>query len=237
MKRYLPLFLVAIPALLAGAVTVSAQGGGSVETGKKMFHDTGEDLDYPSCAHCHATVDVKDEAEKTGHIKPAFPVFNTAHRGGWKNKPVTKGPKTAGDAGNICVVAFQKRGKKLPAGQVAHLNAYLQSVSPGKDVKPRKINYAPKIPASLDGGDKAAGEKKVQMYCGGCHGQSDDHLQSALKAGRYKKSKVAMKVRGWIKDKKTGKPRFKANNGMMSFFAKDRLPDKDLLDILAYLGK
>ena len=81
------------------------------------------------------------------------------------------------------------------------------------------------------------GQKKVQTYCGGCHGKSDDHLQSQLRAGRYNKQKVAMKVRGWIKDKKTGKPRFKANNGMMSFFAKDRLPDKDLLDILAYLGK
>ena len=91
------------------------------------------------------------------------------------------------------------------------------------------------LPEGLEGGDKQAGKRNVQTYCGGCHGKSDDHLQSELKPGKRPRIKVAMKVRGWVKKK--GKLRFKANNGMMSFFAKNRLPDKDLLDILAYLGK
>ena len=105
-------------------------------------------------------------------------------------------------------------------------------------MKPRKIGYAPKLPASLDGGDKARGKAKVQLHCGGCHGDSDDHIQFTLKAGKRRKMKVAMKVRGWVKDKKAKSGmRFKANAGMMSFFAKDRIPDADLLDILAYLGK
>ncbi len=38
--------------------------------------------------------------------------------------------------------------------------------------------------------------------------------------------KIAMKVRGWIKENGM---RFKANNGMMSCFAKDRLPGSDRL--------
>jgi len=226
------LLLLVLVALLTAALTVSAQGGGSAEAGKKLFYDTGEDFDYPSCAHCHAIVDVKKELASTGHIRPAFPVFNTSGRGAWKNKPAGK-LASAGDAGNICVGAFQKR-KRLPEDKIADLNAFLATVSPGK-AEPRKIKYAPKLPESLEGGDPAAGKKNVQTYCGGCHGKSDDHLQSELKAGKRPRIKVAMKVRGWVKKK--GKLRFKANNGMMSFFAKDRLPDKDLLDILAYLGK
>ena len=231
-------FLVAWVVAACAGLTVLGQDGGSADVGKKMFHDSGEDLDYPSCSHCHATVPAAEELAKTGHIKPAFPVHNTSKRGGWKNKAKSKkgAPQSAGNAGNICVRAFQKR-KKLPASDVADLNAFLASVSPGA-AKPRKIKYAPKLPASLDGGDAAAGKKNVEAYCGGCHGKSDDHLQFELRKGRLNKRRVAMKVRGWIKDsKKKGGIRFKAINGMMSFFAKNRLPDKDLLDILAYVGK
>ena len=230
-------FLVAWVVVVCAGLTVLAQDSGNADAGKKIFHDSGDDLEYPSCAHCHAVVSASEELAKTDHIRPAFPVYNTSQRGGWKNKPPSrKGPKSAGDAGNICVRAFQKR-KKLPASDVADLNAFLASVSPGA-AKPRKIKYAPKLPASLDGGDAAAGKKNVEAYCGGCHGKSDDHLQFELRKGRLKKRRVAMKVRGWIKDrKKKDGIRFKANNGMMSFFAKDRLPDKDLLHILAYIGK
>ena len=47
-----------------------------------------------------------------------------------------------------------------------------------------------------------------------------------------------MKVRGYIKDsKRKSGMRFKPNAGSMSFFAMNRLSDKDLLDIIAYIGK
>ena len=219
--------------LLLYAGFAVAQGGGDAAKGKRMFLDSGEDLDYPSCAHCHATVSARDEAKETKHIRPAYPVFDSSHRGAWKNKK-QGAVGSAADAGNFCVVAFQKR-KKLPAGDLANLNAYLASVSPDKDVKPRKINYRPAIPKSLDGGDAKAGKGKVALYCGGCHGAGDEHIQFELKPKKKAKLKIAQKVRGYARKK--GKITFAPNAGMMSFFAKDRLPDKDLLDILAYLGK
>jgi len=228
--------IVLAAGLLATAGYVSAQGDGDVERGKKLFHDTG-DLEYPSCAHCHATVSVEEERKQTGTVHIAFPVFNSASRGAWKNKPKGKGPATAADAGNICVVAFQKR-KKLGAADLADLNAFIASVSPDKDVKPRKIKYAPAVLTSLEGGDAKAGKKNVERICGTCHGKSDDHLQFNLRAGKIRKQKIAMKVRGYIKDKKKKSGmRFKPNAGQMSFFAKNRLSDKELLDIIAYLGK
>ena len=46
-----------------------------------------------------------------------------------------------------------------------------------------------------------------------------------------------MKVRGWIRDRKTKKLKFKADAGMMGFIAENRLSDAQLLDVLAYLGK
>ena len=223
-------------AVVVGVAASVAWAAGDVEKGRKIFIGTGEDLDYPSCAHCHATVSPQEELSQTKHIRPAFPVHNTAHRGAWKNKKAGK-VKTAGDAGNICVRAFQKRKKGLTPDELANLNAYLASISPGKDVKPRKIGYAPKLPENLDGGDKENGKKIVAQTCLVCHGPSDDHIQSELKPGRRNKMKVAMKVRGWIRDKKTKKLKFKANAGMMGFIATNRVSDQELLDVLAYLGK
>ena len=236
-RRFLVALLALLPAVGLIALTAAAQAAGDPARGEKIFRDSGEDLDFPSCAHCHATIAADKEAKETGHVRPAFPVYDTSHRGAWKNSKPGKGPASSGDAGNICVRAFQKR-KKLPADQVADLNAFLQTLSPSKDVAPRRIRYAPALPGTFDGGDKARGKQRVQLHCGGCHGATDDHIQLTLKAGKRKKLAVAMKVRGWIKDKKAESGRrFKANNGMMSFFAKDRLPDADLLDILAYLGR
>jgi mono/diheme cytochrome c family protein len=226
-------------ALLAVAGFVSAQSAGDVEKGKKLFYDTG-DLEYPSCGHCHATVPVEEELKKNGKISIAFPVYNSAHRGSYKNshkKEDGKGPATSADAGNICVVAFQNR-KKLPAADIAALNAFIASVSPDKDVKPRDIKYAPPVLESFEGGDAEAGKKNVAIYCSTCHGPTDDHLQFELKPGKAPKKKIAMKVRGYIKDaKRKSGMRFKPNAGQMSFFATNRLSDKDLLDIIAYLGK
>ncbi len=216
----------------------AAQGEGSVERGKKIFLDTGpeEYPDYPSCAQCHTTVPAAKEAE-TGHIRPGHSLYNVTARPSFKNKPKGKGPKTAGDAGNICVRAFQKR-KALPPEKVADLNAYLQSISTGESAKPLKIGYAPRLMKDLDGGDKTKGKKKYEIYCTTCHGDSDDDIYVALKPGRWNRVKVLRKARGYIPDKrKEAGVRFKANNGMMSFFAEDRLPDADLRDILAYVGK
>ncbi len=228
-----PLFVLGL-VLFVGLAASLALAAGDIEKGRKIFTGTGEDLDYPSCAHCHATVSPQTELKQTKRIRPAFPVFNTAHRGAWKNKKPGK-LKTAGDAGNTCVKAFQKREVSLTAAELENLNAFLASVSPGKDAKPRKIKYAPKIPKSLEGGNK--GKVIVAQMCSVCHGQSDDHIQSELKPGRRPKMKVAMKVRGWIRDRKTKKLKFKADAGMMGFIAENRLSDAQLLDVLAYLGK
>jgi mono/diheme cytochrome c family protein len=224
------------PLVLLGGLTALAQGAGDIEKGRKMFVETGEEFDYPSCAHCHATVAPEEEAKSTGHIRPGFPVRDTAHRGAWKNKK--RGTlATAADAGNICVVAFQKRARLSPA-RLADLEAYLRANSPDREVKPRKIGYNPALPASLDGGDAERGKKTVGLYCGGCHGKSDEHFAFNLRARSKKKRKVAMKVRGYIRDTRSESGmRFKPSSGMMSFFAKDRLPDRDLLDIIAYVGK
>ena len=224
---------------LAGLVTVtSAQGvAGDAKIGKKLFEDSN-DLEYPSCAHCHATVPVQDELKKTGVVRIAHPVFNTTHRGAYKNKAKGKDPTTPGDAGNQCAKAFQERKKGLPKQDIAHLNAYMATISPDKEVKPRKIGYKPKVLASFDGGDAEKGKKAVQVYCSTCHGDSDEHVAFGFKRNRITKKKIAMKVRGWVRSSKAKSGmRFSPAKGMMSFFAKDRLSDKDLLDIIAYLGK
>ena len=239
MPRSLSILLAAAGVALLADFAVRAQDAplGDASRGEIIFRDTGRDLAYPSCAQCHATVPAAQELKKTGHILPGHPVYDTAHRGAWKNHKPGTGPRTAADAGNICVVAFQKRAK-LDAAQLRDLNAYLLSISPDRKVKPLVIGYKPTLPSSLEGGDAKAGKKEVAIHCSGCHGKGDDKIGIAFRPNKIKRLKVAMKVRGYIRDSKAPQGRrFKPESGQMSFWAKDRLPDKDLLDIIAYLGK
>ena len=78
--------LVAGLVLFVGLAASMAFAAGDVEKGRAIFTGTGEELEYPSCAQCHATVSAETELKQTKQLRPAYPVFNTSHRGAWKNK-------------------------------------------------------------------------------------------------------------------------------------------------------
>jgi len=215
--------------LLLLLVAIAAGDEGALKKGKKLFKSIGE-WEYTSCAHCHAVVAAEKERKETDHIRPGPPLLDTAHRGKWKTWREKKTFESAAAAGAHCAEVYQ--GRKLSAEQTKALDAYLRSISPGKDVKPLDWKYKTPLPESLDGGDAAKGEKKVALFCGGCHGPTDDHYQAELRKGRYKKAGVAQRVRGY-----TSPTKFKPEGRQMSFFGKERLSDEDLLDILAYLGR
>ena len=221
------LLLVPVLALgLAFAENAKKVDAKAIERGKKIFEDTQGD-DYPSCAQCHNVVPVEREAKEAKYLGPGVSLFGASRRAGWRNADKYK---NVVDASQYCAKTWQERKYGLKAAPAADLGAYLRSIAGKKALPKRKVQRKPKLTRNLDGGDAQRGKKLAVRYCAGCHG--DDNISFALKPQHKKKALVARKVRGYDR-----KNKFKPWGGTMAYYTTDRLSDKDLRDIIAYVGK
>lgn len=215
------LFAAAAAALLAADDDAAARG-------KWLFLDTQEGQ-YPSCAHCHATVEEKEEA-KLELLGPAGTLHGSADREGWR------GMRTfadAAEASQYCARTWQKRKGGLDKEKSKELLAYLQSIAPGDAKLPmRKVQKSPKLLDSYPEGDAGKGKALSARYCNGCHNDRDDAMSFELLPRKRTRDQIARKVRGYDDQRK-----WKPEEGTMSYYATDRLSDADLAHILAWLGK
>jgi mono/diheme cytochrome c family protein len=198
------------------------------ERGKRLFWDN-QDLEYPSCGLCHNLVPEAEERAKADHLPPGVTLHGAAAREGWRNRSTYA---DVGEASQYCAKHWQKRKKGLDAAQRADLTAYLKTHAPERALPRRKVQRTPKLLKELGGGDPAKGKKLMARYCGGCHGAGENDFSSELRPKRKRKAAVARKVRGY-----NAKGKFKPQEGSMSYFTNDRLPDEELKHILAYIGK
>ncbi len=207
---------------------------GPAARGKELFSDT-QDLAYPSCGQCHSLLPEKEEAdaEKAPHLGPGATLWGAAVREGWRNMNTYA---DVGEASDLCGRVWQQRKGGLKAEQRRDLVAFLSGFGPESGKLPkREVQRAPKMPkdpGELAGGDSARGEKLTARYCGGCHSAADDAISFDLKPGKKKSDLILRKVRGY-----DSRGKFKPEEGTMSYYTNDRLPDRDLKDILAYLGR
>jgi mono/diheme cytochrome c family protein len=230
------IMLIVVPLLMLGYVLAEeneedskppeAEPDTALARGRKLFADTQGD-DYPSCAQCHGVLPEDKELKEAKHLGPGVTLYGSARRAGWRNKDTYK---DVIDASEYCAKTWQERKHGLKAAQEADLRAYLDSIAGDKALPKRKVERKPKLITEFDGGDAARGEKLVARYCGGCHGP--DNISFKIKPNDKKKLLVARKVRGYDR-----KLKFKPQGGTMSYYTTDRLPDKDLRDIIAYCGK
>ena len=218
-----------VPAGLLGlAVAGPDEAKSPAERGKALFHDT-KGLEYPSCAMCHNLEPEAEERKKAEHLPQGATLYGSAVRQGWRNRSTYA---DVGEASQTCAKLWQKRKKGLKADQRADLVAFLKTLVPKGPWPMRKVQRTPKLLEELDGGDAEKGKKLIELHCGGCHGAGVDDFSSELRPNRLRKPVVARKVRGY-----NAKSKFKPEDGMMSYFTYDRLPDEDLKHILAYLGR
>ena len=198
----------------------------AVERGRKIFLDTQGD-DYPSCADCHNTVPEAKETADAKHLGPGVTLFGAARRAGWRNRDTYR---NVADASQYCAKTWQERKNGFKAAQRTDLLAYLRSIGGTRALPRRKVKTKPKLTKDLGGGDAQRGKKIAIQYCGKCH--TDDGLSFKLEPHKKKKDLIARKVRGY-----NAKRKFKPQKGTMSYYTTQRLSDKDLRDIIAYLGK
>ena len=198
----------------------------AVERGKKLFGER-EDEEYPSCADCHSVLPPDKEAKEAKFLGPGESLFGSARRAGWRNKDSYK---DVGEAAQYCAKTWQKKRKGLKAAALKDLVAYLKSVDGGKPLPMRKVERKPKLAKDISGGDAKNGEKLAKRYCAQCH--HPDGISFPLKKNGKKKDLILRKTRGY-----DAKRRFKPQRGTMAYYPTTRLSDKDLRDIIAYLGK
>jgi len=232
MRGALVLLLVMVAGLTVAQSDDGGAGGGAagdpVERGRGVFHDRQEGL-YPSCADCHSLLPEEQELEEAEHLGPGATLYGAAVREGWRNMNTFA---DVGEASQKCAKAWQKRKGGLDAAQLAGLVAFLGKHVPEGTLPKRKVQRKPKRLKELDGGDAERGRELVEHYCGNCHNKAEDALSFPFEPQRRKKDQVARKVRGY-----DAKGAFKPEEGSMSYYTNDRLPDEKLRHILAYVGK
>ncbi|HEX5138420.1 MAG TPA: hypothetical protein VFY93_15700 [Planctomycetota bacterium] len=204
-----------------------AEGDDPAARGERLFHDRQEGL-YPSCADCHSLLPEDKEAEAE-HRGPGATLFGAAVREGWRNMNTYK---DVGDASQKCAKSWQKRERGLNAAQRADLAAFLGKHAPEGTLPKREVQRQPKLGKDLAGGDPAEGRRLVTIWCVACHNEAEDALSFPFEPNKRKLDQVARKVRGY-----DAKNAFKPEEGSMSYFTNDRLPDDALKHILAYVAK
>ncbi len=218
---FLPLLFLAL------GLAFAAEGDDPAARGRQLFFDTFG-ATTPSCADCHALVPEEKEADLE-HLGPGGTLFGAAVREGWRN---LRTYAHVGDASQYCAKMWQKRKHGLGDGEVADLVAFLRLNAPKEALPMRKVQKAPKLLEELDGGDAEKGKALTERWCGTCHHDGETALSSRLRPASKPRDAVVRKVRGY-----DAKRKFRPQEGTMSYYTNDRLPDELLLDILAYIGK
>jgi len=234
MVRFLAIFLITV--VFAAVATVWADDtkpnpaakkpDPAAVRGRKLFGDRQGD-DYPSCADCHNVIPQDKEQKYAKFLGPGGTLHGSARRAGWRNRETYK---NVGEALQYCAKTWQERKNGFKAAQLSDVVAYLMSISGTKPLPVRKVERKPKLAKDITGGDAKAGEKSAARYCGKCHDK--DSISFAFKKNYKKKDLILRKVRGY-----DAKRRFKPQKGTMSYYTTKRLTDKELRDIIAYLGK
>jgi mono/diheme cytochrome c family protein len=220
----------ALPALLLAALlklAAAEAGDAAAARGEKLFHDRQEGL-YPACADCHSLLPEEQEREAPRR-GPGATLHGAAVRAGWRNMNTFA---DVGEASQKCAKDWQKRKGGLDAGQRADLVAFLGTHAPKGPLPKREVERKPKLLRDLAGGDAARGEGLVERYCRACHNEAEDALSFPFEPRKRKREQVARKVRGY-----DAKGAFRPEEGTMSYFTTERLPDEELRHILAYVGK
>ena len=241
-NRVLPVAAGLLALLLAAPSFAQMTMTGTSAAGRRLFYSPAISTNGLSCAHCHADFD--EDKQDDGQVRAAHSLYNSARRETWWGKDpeaVDAYPNIAA-ASVICVIRFMRNPKKLTAQQMLDLQAYLQSITripvssalaiaPAGDKTGEYQNFA--------GGNKYSGKLVFFAACHTCHPNGNAGIAPFLPRDREAPF-YAQKIRegdglGAILsgiDPNADNP---ASGQFMPFFGADRLSDRQIRDIIAYI--
>jgi mono/diheme cytochrome c family protein len=227
--------LLAIAAPLACSSTdqrsveppAGSAGTGPTSEGELVYQTALREGNSFACATCHALT----EPSADGIRRPGHPIGDATRRTTWKNGKAN----SFLEAANSCVTEWMVAPAWSPSdADYLALYRFLDSRAP--------VQVAPAVPfdivqppSDVSGGDSERGLALFNQTCVVCHGKAGvgtirgPRVAGSKRAGSYvaKRIRTSGSASSMVYDGLTG--------GVMPFWAKDRLSDSELRDLVAFV--
>lgn len=215
----------------------SAPTGGAGGAGEKLFKSASLGKVKSSCATCHSTGG-SDSRIRAGHTLAGVTKRTSTWNGMFKTADLEKNAYGA----SLCATLFQAKAGGLKPDEVASINEYLKSLesAPGAMTKNLTIQWAAKPPLKKDEsvdekvakpilkaimktpGDVKAGEGVFAKSCASCHSFKDKLIGPKFTADIASEPEIIASA-------------IRFGYSAMPFFAKDKLTDQQVADVVAYI--
>lgn len=223
--RFLAVF--GVSALSACSQGSSGPAENEQVSGQAVYEMPLSDGNSFACSTCHAL----SEPSADGLRRPAHPIGSATRRSHWKNGKAA----TFLDAVNSCVTEWMV----APAWQATDprftaLRSYLDAQSP-PGAAPDLSYEIVAAPTDLSGGDVARGRSTFNQSCVVCHGNDGlgtnrgPKVAGSLRLPQY----IASRIR--LSGSTTSAVYPGLTGGVMPFWAKDRLSDAEVSDLVAFI--
>ncbi len=225
-------------ALLFGCLLLAGFGfaqDADIVAGKRQFRSRDGSATGLTCWHCHADFNEKKTPDQ--YVRPGHPMYNVGFRAqfqAWDGKPL----RSLEDAVATCLERWltdrtedSLTGVEAPVHRVRQLAAYLRSedLSPegkSKAVEPMRAETLPGD-RMLTLGDSTLGTAVFRRSCEICHIHDGSGPAPSLIKNGFSRYQIGKKIRGI------------ENRGLrglaMPPFSKDRLSDREMLNVIAYV--
>lgn len=215
---------------------------GSAAEGRRLFHAPTLGTNGLSCAHCHADFD--EERQDDGLIRAGHSLYNAAARETWWGKD-PKRPnayRQIASAAVVCLEHYQRSATRLSAQQTMDLQAYLEAITHRPERAPLSVFPAGDLSGAYEGhgdGNRLDGQPLFMAACHACHPNGGAGIGPAIPRDRDP-AFYARKVRegdglGAVLTGIDPDAYDPAAGLFMPFFGADRLSQRQLRDIIAYI--
>jgi len=227
-SSFVPLLALAgMVALAACSQSASTDTPNAQTPGQDVFEKPLADGNSFACATCHAL----SEPSPDGLRRPGHPIGDATRRDRWKNGKA----ETFLDAVNSCVTEWMVAPAWQPSdSRFVALRSFLDSQAPGGHAPNLAFEIVPP-PSDVGGGDAARGRSTFNESCVVCHGQDGLGTNRGPKvAGSVRMPEyIASRIRTSGSSKSPTYPGL--TGGVMPFWAKDRLSDDEVRDLVAFI--
>lgn len=214
--------------LVLAVVLVGCASDNEPRSGDAIYRERVEDGNTFTCATCHAV----REPAADGLRRPGHPLADAARRTSYKNGHVD----SLHGAVNTCLTEWMAAAPWSEDDErwIA-LRDWLDSLAPAGEVAPITSEIVPP-PAAASGGDPIAGRALFNTSCSVCHGQDGAGTERgpAVAGFEHDPAFVARRIRTSGSETSSAYPGL--TGGRMPFWAADRLTDREVLDLAAYVA-
>jgi mono/diheme cytochrome c family protein len=213
---------------LALVVVLVGCAADQVPTGEEIYRARVEDGNTFTCATCHAVREPADD----GLRRPGHPLADAARRTSYKNGHV----ESLHGAVNTCLTEWM--GAPPWAEDDARwisLRDWLESIAPPGKTAPITSEIV-EPPTAVDGGDPDTGRALFDQTCAVCHGAGGVGTERGPRVIGFDHDPafVARRIRTSGSETSAAYPGL--TGGRMPFWAADRLSDREVLDLAAFVS-